>query len=106
MDALKANKHNLNLLKITYPTMLREASALRYLTYFLFLDLLVFSQQKTHIKLRDKIRRTIKRHLKRIISLNNITLKEKIAFVIMVYYTNLYKELRKIQIRIMKRKCY
>lgn len=105
-DALKAIKHNLNLLKNTYPLLVREASALRYLTYLSFLDLLVFSSQSDHIRLIDKIRMTIKGHLKDIINLYNISLKEKIAFVIIVYNTDLYKVLRKMQIRISKRKGY
>ncbi len=106
LDALKAIKHNLNLLKHTHPLLVKEASALRYLTYFSFLDLLVFSQQSDHIRLRDKIKMTMKGHLKYITDLYNISLKEKIAFVIIVYNTDLYKALRKIQIIVMKRTVY
>lgn len=105
-DALKAIKHNLNLLKHTHPLLVKEASALRYLTYLSFLDLLVFSQQSDHIRLRDKIRMTMKGHLKHITDLYNLSLKEKIAFIIIVYNTDLYKALRKMQIRVMKRTGY
>ena len=105
-DALKAIKHNLNLLKNTYPLLLKEAFALRYLTYLSFLDLLVFSQQSDHIRLNDKIRMTLKGHLKHIINSYNMTLQEKIAFIIVVYNTDLYKVLRKMQIRVLKREGY
>ena len=105
-DALKAIKHNLNLLKNTYPLLLKEAFALRYLTYLSFLDLLVFSQQSDHIRLSDKIRMTLKGHLKHIINSYNMTLQEKIAFIIVVYNTDLYKVLRKMQIRVLKREGY
>ncbi|WP_419561955.1 hypothetical protein, partial [Phascolarctobacterium faecium] len=98
--------HNLNLLKNTYPLLLKEAFALRYLTYLSFLDLLVFSQQSDHIRLSDKIRMTLKGHLKHIINSYNMTLQEKIAFIIVDYNTDLYKVLRKMQIRVLKREGY
>lgn len=48
----------------------------------------------------------MKSHLKYITDLYNISLKEKIAFIIIVYNTDLYKALRKMQIRVMKRTGY
>lgn len=45
---------------------------------------------------------TLKGHLKHIINSYNMTLQEKIAFIIVVYNTDLYKVLRKMQIRVLK----
>lgn len=41
-----------------------------------------------------------------IINSYNMTLQEKIAFIIVVYNTDLYKVLRKMQIRVLKREGY
>ena len=49
---------------------------------------------------------TLEGHLKHIINSYNMTLQEKIAFIIVVYNTDLYKVLRKMQIRVLKREGY
>lgn len=97
-DAISAEMHNIEIIKKHYPYLVKFAFAPLYLRYFQFFDLLVFNiknnkDEKVMLDIRGKIRKNISN----IVRLNNISLKEKIAFVTIATNVNLYKWLRSLQ---------
>lgn len=92
-DAIKAEMHNIEIVKQFYPDLVKCAYAPLYLRYFQFLDLLIFDPDSSSEAIQS-IRSNIQNNIKNIMFLENINIKEKIALAMMATNLALYKKVR------------
>lgn len=95
-DAIKAEMHNVEIVKHFYPDLVKCAYAPLYLRYFQFLDLLIFDHGSSSETIQS-IRSNIQNNIKNIMFLENLNIKEKIALAMMATNLDIYKKVRSLQ---------